>query len=144
MLADPGLAEELVQETFVRLWQSAGRYDPQRGSVTSFVFTIARRLAIDLRRRPSSRPFAELAASRGAELDPGDAVDRLLVGLHVRDALSSLPHGQREVLELLYLQDLTQRQVADRVGVPLGTVKTRAFYGLRTLKEALAERDVDV
>jgi RNA polymerase sigma-70 factor (ECF subfamily) len=144
LLGDPGLAEELVQETFVRLWQSAGRYDPQRGSVTSFVFTIARRLTIDLRRRPSSRPFAELEADQGPERDPGDAVDRLLVGLHVRDALNSLPDGQREVLELLYLQDLTQRQVADRVGVPLGTVKTRAFYGLRTLKEALAERDVDV
>jgi RNA polymerase sigma-70 factor, ECF subfamily len=133
-----------VQETFVRLWQSAGRYDPQRGSVTSFVFTIARRLAIDLRRRPSSRPLAELAAEQGAERDPGDAVDRLLVGLQVRDALSSLPDGQREVLELLYLQDLTQRQVADRVGVPLGTVKTRAFYGLRALKEALSARDVNV
>jgi RNA polymerase sigma-70 factor (ECF subfamily) len=144
LLGDPGLAEELVQETFVRLWQSAGRYDPQRGSVTSFVFTIARRLAIDLRRRPSSRPFAELEANQGAERDPGDAVDRLLVGLHVRDALSSLPDGQREVLELLYLQDLTQRQVADRVGVPLGTVKTRAFYGLRALKEALTARDVNV
>jgi RNA polymerase sigma-70 factor (ECF subfamily) len=145
LLGDPGLAEELVQETFVRLWQSAGRYDPQRGSVTSLVFTIARRLAIDLRRRPSSRPFAELEASQGAERDPGgDAIDRLLLGLHVRDALDSLPGGQREVLELLYLQDLTQRQVADRVGVPLGTVKTRAFYGLRALKEALAERDVDV
>jgi RNA polymerase sigma-70 factor, ECF subfamily len=144
LLGDPGLAEELVQETFVRLWQSARRYDPQRGSVTSFVFTIARRLAIDLRRRPSSRPFAELEASQGADLDPGDAVDRLLIGLHVRDALSSLPDSQREVLELLYLQDLTQRQVADRVGVPLGTVKTRAFYGLRALKEALSARDVNV
>jgi RNA polymerase sigma-70 factor, ECF subfamily len=144
LLGDPGLAEELVQETFVRLWQSAGRYDPQRGSVTSFVFTIARRLAIDLRRRPSSRPFAELEASQGADQEPGDAVDRLLVGLHVRDALNSLPDSQRQVLELLYLQDLTQRQVADRVGVPLGTVKTRAFYGLRALKEALSARDVNV
>jgi RNA polymerase sigma-70 factor (ECF subfamily) len=145
LLADPGLAEELVQETFVRLWQSAGRYDPERGSVTSFVFAIARRLAVDLWRRPSSRPFTDLEeAGQSLERDPGDAVDRLLVGLNVRDALGSLPDGQREVLELLYLQDLTQRQVADRLGVPLGTVKTRAFYGLRTLKEALAERDVDV
>jgi RNA polymerase sigma-70 factor (ECF subfamily) len=100
LLGDPGLAEELVQETFVRLWQSAGRYDPQRGSVASFVFTIARRLVIDLRRRPSSRPFAELAADQGPERDPGDAVDQLLVGLNVRDALDSLPDGQREVLEL--------------------------------------------
>ena len=145
LLGDPGLAEELVQETFVRLWQSADRYDPQRGSVTSFVFVIARRLAVDLWRRPSSRPFADLEeADRSPDRDPGDAVDQLLVGIHVRDALASLPDGQREVLELLYLQDLTQRQVADRVGVPLGTVKTRAFYGLRTLKEALRERDVDV
>jgi RNA polymerase sigma-70 factor, ECF subfamily len=144
LLGDPGLAEELVQETFLRLWQSAGRYDPQRGSVTSFVFTIARRLAIDLRRRPSSWPLAQLEADKGPERDPGDAIDQLLVGLNVRDALNTLPDGQREVLELLYLQDLTQRQVAERVGVPLGTVKTRAFYGLRTLKEALAERDVDV
>ena len=62
----------------------------------------------------------------------------------VHFALASLPEGQRVVLELLYLQDLTQRQVADRVGVPLGTVKTRAFYGLRALKEALRQRDVDV
>jgi RNA polymerase sigma-70 factor (ECF subfamily) len=76
--------------------------------------------------------------------DPGDVVDQLLVGLNVRDALASLPETQRVVLELLYLQDLTQRQVADRVGVPLGTVKTRAFYGLRALKEALQQRDVDV
>jgi len=145
LLGDPGLAEELVQETFVRLWQSAGRYDPQRGSVPGFVFAIARRLAVDLYRRPSSRPFAELEeADRGTVRDPDDAVDALLVGLNVRDALSSLPDGQREVLELLYLQDLTQRQVADRVGVPIGTVKTRAFYGLRALKEALRQRDVDV
>jgi RNA polymerase sigma-70 factor, ECF subfamily len=145
LLGDPGLAEELVQETFVRLWQSADRYDPQRGSVPSFVFTIARRLAIDLWRRPSSKPFTELGeVDRGPDQDPGDVVDQLLVGLNVRDALASLPEGQRVVLELLYLQDLTQRQVADRVGVPLGTVKTRAFYGLRSLKEALRQRDVDV
>ena len=135
LLGDPGLAEELVQETFVRLWQSADRYDPKRGSVPSFVFTIARRLAIDLWRRPSSKPFTDLGVvDRDPDPDPGDVVDQL----------ASLPEGQRVVLELLYLQDLTQRQVADRVGVPLGTVKTRAFYGLRALKEALQQRDVDV
>ena len=129
----------------MRLWQSADRYDPKRGSVPSFVFTIARRLAIDLWRRPSSKPFTELCeVDRGPDQDSGDLVDQLLVGLNVRDALASLPEGQRVVLELLYLQDPTQRQVADRVGVPLGTVKTRAFYGLRSLKESLSQRGVDV
>jgi RNA polymerase sigma-70 factor (ECF subfamily) len=64
------------------------------------------------------------------------------VGLSVREALDSLPDGQREVLELLHLHDLTQVQVAERLGVPLGTVKTRAFYGVRALKQALEEREV--
>ncbi len=126
LLGDPGLAEELVQETFVRLWQSAGRYDPQRGSVTSFVFTIARRLAIDLRRRPSSRPFAELDADQGAERDPGDAVDRLLVGLQVRDALDSLPDREREVLKLRYgLDGDPDPQSLEQIGRRLGLTRER-------------------
>jgi RNA polymerase sigma-70 factor, ECF subfamily len=91
LLGDHGLAEELVQETFVRLWRTAGRYDPARGSVSSFVFAIARRIAIDLWRRPSSRPFAELAeADRNGGHDPEDAIERLVVGLNVRDALNAL------------------------------------------------------
>jgi RNA polymerase sigma-70 factor (ECF subfamily) len=143
LLGDTGLAEELVQETFVRLWRTAGRYDPERGSVSSFAFAIARRIAVDLWRRPSSRPFAEAVEDeRAAGEQAGDSVDRILVGLSVREALDSLPDGQREVLELLHLHDLTQVQVAERLGVPLGTVKTRAFYGVRALKQALEEREV--
>jgi RNA polymerase sigma-70 factor (ECF subfamily) len=145
LLGDPGLAEELVQETFVRLWQTAGRYRRERGSVSTFLFAIARRIAIDLWRRPSSRPFADLAeAGPDAAGAAGDAVDQLLVGLNVRDALNALSAAHREVLELLYLQDLTQAQVAQRLGVPLGTVKTRAYHGLRAFRQAAEERGLAV
>ena len=140
LLGDPGLAEELVQETFVRLWRNAPRFDAARGSVSTFVFTLARRIAIDLWRRPSSRPFApppdELVA-------PGDAMDRLVVGLTVRDALESLSPAHREVLELSYSGDLKQTEIAERLGLPLGTVKTRTYYALRALKLALEERGLD-
>jgi RNA polymerase sigma-70 factor (ECF subfamily) len=146
LLGDAGLAEELVQETFMRVWRNAGRYDPGRGSVATWVFTITRRIAIDLSRRPSSRPFAgELgpeAADRTADPATGESFDRLLVGMSVRTALDSLSPGHREVLELLYLQDLTQAQAAERLDVPLGTVKTRSYYGMRALRQAFEERGV--
>ena len=141
LLGDASLAEELVQETFLRLWRRAGTYDPARGSVTTFVFTIARRIAIDLWRRPSSRPF-----DPEPEVDVGgghDPVERIILGLTVRDALDSLSAALREVLELSYHQDLKQTQIAERLGVPLGTVKTRTYHALRALRSALGERGVD-
>jgi RNA polymerase sigma-70 factor (ECF subfamily) len=134
LLGDSSLAEELVQETFVRVWRKAGQFDPDKGSVATFIFTIARRIAVDLWRRPSSRPFQPEPAEEAA---PGDAVDRLLVGLTVRHALDSLSPAHREVLELSYRKDLKQSQIAERLGVPLGTVKTRTFHALRALKVAL-------
>lgn len=139
LLGDQSLAEELVQETFLRVWRHAGQFDPARGSVATYVFTIARRIAVDLWRRPSSRPFLpepDDAASAG------DAVDLVLVGLTVRDALESLSPDHRQVLELSYGKDLKQRDIADQLGLPLGTVKTRTYHGLRALKRALEARDV--
>ena len=139
LLGDQSLAEELVQETFVRVWRNAAQFDPARGSVATYVFTIARRIAVDLWRRPSSRPFEPEPEDAAA---PGDAVERVLVGLTVRDALESLSADHREVLELSYRRDLNQRDIAERLGVPLGTVKTRTYHGLRALKRALEARDV--
>jgi RNA polymerase sigma-70 factor, ECF subfamily len=140
LLGDSGLAEELVQETFVRLWRKAGSFDPARGSAGAFITTIARRIAIDLWRRPSSRPFAPEAVDLR---DAADVVDQLLVGLTVRDALDALSPAHREVLELAYAGDLRQHEIAARLGIPLGTVKTRTYYALRALKLALEERGVD-
>ena len=139
LLGDPSLAEELVQETFVRVWRNAGRYDPERGSVATYVFTVARRIAVDLWRRPSSRPFMPEPEDQA---QPGDHVDRVLVGLTVRDALDALSTDHRQVLELSYGRDLNQRAIADQLGLPLGTVKTRTYHALRALKRALEARDV--
>ncbi|MGH9276772.1 MAG: RNA polymerase sigma factor [Acidimicrobiales bacterium] len=139
LLGDTSLAEELVQETFVRIWRKAEQYDPSKGTVATFLFAIARRIAIDLWRRPSSRPFQP---EGGDEAAPGEAVERALVALTVRDALDALSPDHREVLELSYRRDLDQRAIAARLGVPLGTVKTRTYHALRNLKRALEARDI--
>ena len=140
ILHDRELAADLVQETFVRLWRVAATFDPQRGSMASFVFTVARRLALDLRRRPSLRPFEPQPEAE--EEVTGDPVDEVLTGLTVRDALQSLSEPHRQVLELSYRGDLKQTEIAALLGVPLGTVKTRTYYALRALKLALQERGV--
>jgi RNA polymerase sigma-70 factor (ECF subfamily) len=140
LLGDPNLAEELVQETFVRLWRKAGQFDPDKGTASAFIFTAARRIAIDLWRRPSSRPFQPEAEDAQA---PGDAMEGVLVGLTVRHALDSLSSAHREVLDLTYTQGLKQAEIAERLGVPLGTVKTRTYHALRGLKDALQEAGVN-
>ena len=139
LMGDAGMAEELVQETFLRLWRSAGRYEPERGSVRTFLFAIARRVAVDLLRRTGSRPLPTGPA--GEESAGGEeAFDALVLGLDVRDALGALAPKHREVLELILDEDLAQAELAARLGVPVGTVKTRIFYGLRALRGELEER----
>jgi RNA polymerase sigma-70 factor (ECF subfamily) len=141
LLGDAGLAEELVQETFLRVWRTAERFDPSRGKAAAFILAIARRLAIDLWRRPSSRPIRS-AIETAAALD--ETIDHLLLQLTVRDALDSLPPAHREVLELSYHADLTQAEVATRLGIPLGTVKSRAYHALRAFRRVIDERGIDV
>jgi len=140
LLGDRQLAEELVQETFVRLWRNAGSFDPRRGTVTAFVLTMARRIAIDLWRRPSSRPFEPEPPDAPA---PRDEVDAVLTTVAVNEAMATLSPQHREVLELSYRGDLTQSDIAAMLGIPIGTVKTRSYYALRALKVALQERGLD-
>lgn len=140
LLGDCGLAEELVQETFVRLWRSASRYDPGRASVRTFLFMLARRAAVDLWRR-RSRHEQPTGPEPEALLDD-EAFEAVLVALDVRDALDELTPKHREVLELHYRGDLTQQQISECLQVPLGTVKTRTYHALRALKTKLEERDL--
>jgi RNA polymerase sigma-70 factor (ECF subfamily) len=140
LLGDGGLAEDLVQETFVRLWRSAPRFDPARASVRTFLFTLARRAAVDLWRRRRAVPLPLEPESEAAVDD--DGFDALLLALDVRAALDQLTPKHREVLELHYDHGLTQQQIAEKLGVPLGTVKTRTFHALRALKGRLEELDL--
>lgn len=141
LLGDAGLAEELVQECFVRLWRTAGQFDLSRGTVAAYMFVMGRSIAVDLRRRPSSRPLMPVEE---AQVPPQpDNTDRIVETLMVRDALDSLSTAHREVLTLANTEGLTQSQIAERLALPLGTVKTRMFHGLKALKTALAERGYD-
>ena len=146
---DQSFADDLVQETFARLWRSADRFNPALGSEPTFVFTVARRAAVDLWRRGRR-------ASADRSLDLGDAsmadrhlpeaaqqddgIDQVLTGWVVADALTSLTDTQREVIDLAYYGQLSQSEIAERLGIPLGTVKTRTFAALKTLRVALADR----
>jgi RNA polymerase sigma-70 factor (ECF subfamily) len=141
MLGDRGLAEDLVQECFLRLWRTAGRFDLNRGTVASYMFVMGRSIAADLRKRPSSRPLASVDEEQMPARP--DNTDQIVKALAVRDALESLSAAHREVLLLGPGEGLTQTQIAGQLGVPLGTVKTRMFHGLRALKAALAERGYD-
>ena len=142
LLRDVGLAEDLVQEIFVRLWRSAHRYDASRGSVRSFVLTLARRAAVDLWRR-RERALPEVHHTREREdVESGKAFADAVLRLDLREALDELSPAHREVLELQYDRDLTQAQVAARLDIPLGTVKSRTLYALRALSHRLSERDL--
>lgn len=142
-LGDPALAEELVQTVLLRVWRRARRYDPERGSVRTWVFAIARSAAIDLhRRRP--RPTAPLPGEHDDEAtDRGDELDRLLRAEAVRAALDRLSDEHREVLDLAYARGLRQREIAHRLDLPLGTVKSRTYYALKALRLACDELEVD-
>jgi RNA polymerase sigma-70 factor (ECF subfamily) len=139
LLRDRQLAEDAVQDTFVRIWRSAERFDPARASASTWIYTIARRAAIDVgRRRPPVGP--EPPEGLGAD---DHAVEAVVTGVVVRDALEALSAPHREVLELAYDAGLSQTTIAERLGLPLGTVKSRTYHGLQALREALAERGVD-
>jgi RNA polymerase sigma-70 factor (ECF subfamily) len=143
LLGDPGLADELVQETFVRLWRIAERFDESRGRVAAFLFTIARSQAVDLLRRPSSRPAPAEPDTVAPPVAQPDASEPVLTRLLVDEAINTLSPPHREILLLSYHRDLTQPDIARVLGIPLGTVKTRSYYALRALKLALAERGID-
>lgn len=139
ILGDCGLAEEVVQQTFERLWRGAARFDPGRGTVGAYLIVIARSVAYDIAKRVSSRPVTPLDESDVPA--QADGVSGILDTLILREALDALPAAQRDVLRLA-LDGLTQSQIAERTGLPLGTVKTRAFHGMKALRAVLAGRGI--
>jgi RNA polymerase sigma-70 factor (ECF subfamily) len=138
-------AEEIVQETFLRLWQEPDKFDPERGSLRSFLLARTHGRAIDmLRSETSRRRREERDARQGA--DAGYDLDREVWGLvvadQVKDAVSELPSEQREAIALAYFGGHTYREVAAKLGVAEGTVKSRIRSGLTRMRTSLVEAGV--
>src|SRR4051812_4515641 len=141
-LDDRQSAEEIVQETFTRAWRHAERYDPERGSVRTWLYQIARNAIIDARRRSAVRP-----ALTSREPDPeheagGPSIEQAMLGWQVATALERLSPEHRQVVRLAHVQGLSMREIAERCELPVGTVKSRTWYALRSLRLVLEEMGV--
>jgi RNA polymerase sigma-70 factor (ECF subfamily) len=146
IVGDRAAAEDVLQETFWRVWKSADTYQPARGSFTGWLFRIARNLAIDLYRRRSTRPQVTPDGEVGDSVldqtpDPAmDVVEQaqsVLESKQVRNAMGSLSGVQRQVIELAYFYGMTRQEIAEATGEALGTIHTRARLALQKLREEL-------
>lgn len=138
---DPQLVDEVATRTMTRLWEQRGRFDPDRGSAAAWVFMLARTVFADTlrerRRQPQPRPRAD-------DLAVDDEADRIVSRAVVQELLNRLSQEHREVIGLAFIDGLTHTQIAQRLNLPLGTVKTRIFYGLRALRSAAEEIGVNL
>jgi RNA polymerase sigma-70 factor (ECF subfamily) len=145
VLRDRSLAEEVVQEVFLKLWNQPERYDPERGTLRSFLLAQAHGRSVDALRSESARRNREEREARQtaeAGYDLEHAVVDLSVAEQVRTALSSLHEGERQAIELAYFGGHTYRQVASILGQPEGTIKSRIRLGMRHLRDALGDAGV--
>ena len=143
ILADETIAQDVVQEVFLSLWRDASRFDPAKGSVSTYLLSMTHHRAVDavrreenLRRHRTSDEVLEFEASQQDVEAQVEAAERRA---QVRGARGQLPAPQREALLLAYVGGYTQQEVANLVGVPLGTEKTRMAAGMRKLKDALRD-----
>jgi RNA polymerase sigma-70 factor (ECF subfamily) len=142
ILSDPADAEEVLQETFFQVWRQAGRYNPERSSVSTWLVLIARSRALDRKRRQTTAARTqEKLRAEPLDADTSPEGGRRVLWRERRErltqVLSELPPEQREALELAYYGGMTQNEVAERTDTPLGTVKTRTMLALRKLRKAL-------
>jgi RNA polymerase sigma-70 factor (ECF subfamily) len=132
-------AEDAVQQAFTAVWRSAKTYRPERGPVSPWLYTIARNAIVDRRRGPRAETGTELPDTPSSEAGPPERAESSFVSWRVHRALEELPPSEREVIELAYWSGLSQSEVADYLGIPLGTVKTRTRSGLGRLATLLGE-----
>ena len=147
LLGDRSLAEELVQEVFLKVWRSSHTFDSSRGSFSTWLYRVTRNLASDSYRKRTRRvnPVSDndsyISATRDSSPGPQEIVDDSWLSWRISRALEELDAPHREVIELAYYQGLSQREISRRTGVALGTVKTRTTSALKRLREGLADRD---
>jgi RNA polymerase sigma-70 factor, ECF subfamily len=142
VLSDPTTAEEIVQEIFLRLWNDPTRFDPDRGSLRSFLLAQTHGRAVDLLRSDSSRRNRETREARAAATagyDIEHEVWDLAVADRVKQAIAVLPEDERRAIELAYFGGHTYREVAAVLGTPEGTVKSRIRVGLKRMRSTLVD-----
>lgn len=143
--ADPNTAEELAQETLLMVWRKAALYSGEKGSATTWIYTIARNLRIDRLRREV--PWQELPEGHDEEpsdeTPPDEAVSDRERQVRVQAALATLPADQNEVVSLSYLEGLSHSEIAERLGVPLGTVKSRMRLAYQKIREAVEDLETE-
>jgi len=133
-LGDVGAAEDATQEAFTSVWRRAATFDPARGSAAAWLYAVARNAAAQLVRRGQAGVSLTVLDEQTA-----DAENDPVLGLTLHAALTRLPAAEREVLQLAYFEDMTQTQIAARLRLPLGTVKTRTRSGLHRLARYLED-----
>ena len=147
ILGDRSMAEELVQEVFLKVWRSSGTFDPSRGSFSTWLYRVTRSVALDLYRkrarrvRPVSDGDPHLDSARDPSAGPQEVVDESWLSWRVSRALEVLDAPHREVIDLAYFGGLSQREISERTSVPLGTVKTRTASAYKSLRKELAVQD---
>ncbi len=140
---DVMMAEEVVQELFMRIWNFAERYEATQGKLSTWMFTLTRNIAIDILRKKQNRIQKQLAEQQQLNAIPDsrkateEQVENNWVGDEVRKAMKALNEDQQMVVEWIYYQGLTQQEVAERYEIPLGTVKSRVRLAMKQLKQRL-------
>lgn len=148
IVGDPQIAEELLQEVFFRAWQQGRAFRESRGAFVTWLLSITHNMAIDevrkRRRRPqkadSEEPETVLAGVPDASQDVEGEVWLSSLRMTIEAAMAQLPPAQRDAIELAYFQGLTQREISERLGEPLGTIKTRMRLGIQKLREQLGDQ----
>jgi RNA polymerase sigma-70 factor, ECF subfamily len=152
IMGDQAAAEDVLQETFWRVWRSAASYQSQRGSFTGWLFRIARNLAIDAYRRRTTRPRSitdvddsdsKIDQMPDPTMDVQEQAQSVLKNRRVRNALASLPRVQRMVIEMAYFYGMTRQEIAEATGEALGTIHTRARLALQKLREELQREEFE-
>jgi RNA polymerase sigma factor (sigma-70 family) len=145
VLRDEALAEDAVQDAFLSVWRTASRFVPERGKASTWILTLVHRRAVDLVRREERR---RTDALEHAPVPRSESVDEeawmRLQRERVQAALRQLPDQQREAIELAYYGGFTQSELAERLGQPLGTIKSRMFMGLARLRELLGDPGLEL
>ena len=137
-LEDTGLAEEAVQETFLRAWRAAHHYDPELSSLRTWLFSIARNVVVDLARSRRSRLLPEVLEMG---LTPSEEpIETVLKSWEIEEGLRRISADHRRAIVEVYFRGRSSAEIAAEIGVPEGTVRSRLFYGLKALRLALEER----